>query len=407
MRIRHDESGQVLVLAALCLTALLGFVALATDVGLLFRAKRNLQIAADAAASAGALDYLYNASNSTAQTAANAAAARNGETNGSGGAVVTVNIPPQNGYHTTTGYVEVIITQANPTFFMNIFNINSVTVAARAVAGSPSPSSECVYVMDPSASGAMKLQGAFTVTAPNCGVEINSSDPNALDFIGAAGSLTAGSVGVVGGESKFYTDSSPLPVTGIAPFSDPLKITGPNPSTDCTVLEPNSSYTASLPGGVVCFTNKSGVTLSNIALGSGTYVFEYGATLTAVTGTGVTLDDYSGPLSVTTNELSTLSAPASTSLTGYASGINGVVLLVPASNSTTITIQKGSSNAALTGIIYAPTSELFLNDNGGGASMTTDLIVGTLYDKASSLSITNYSAANPTTTPLKAVSLVE
>src|SRR3954452_22519230 len=62
----RDESGSVLVIAALSMTALLGFVALATDVGLLFRTRRNVQIAADAAAIAGALDFLYNGSSSSA-----------------------------------------------------------------------------------------------------------------------------------------------------------------------------------------------------------------------------------------------------------------------------------------------------------------------------------------------------
>ena len=62
MRIKRDEVGQTLVLTALCLGAMLGVVALATDVGLMFHARRNMQIAADSAAVAGALDYLYNGS---------------------------------------------------------------------------------------------------------------------------------------------------------------------------------------------------------------------------------------------------------------------------------------------------------------------------------------------------------
>ena len=57
-----EESGQVLVVAVLSMTALMGFMALATDVGMLFWNRRNMQIAADAAAIAGALDYLYNGS---------------------------------------------------------------------------------------------------------------------------------------------------------------------------------------------------------------------------------------------------------------------------------------------------------------------------------------------------------
>ena len=50
MRFRQGESGQTLVLAAVCIPLVLGFVAMAVDIGLLFRAKRNLQIAADAGA---------------------------------------------------------------------------------------------------------------------------------------------------------------------------------------------------------------------------------------------------------------------------------------------------------------------------------------------------------------------
>ena len=49
----------ILVLVVLCMTVLLGFMALAIDVGLLFRARRNVQIAADAAA-AGAFSSGWN-----------------------------------------------------------------------------------------------------------------------------------------------------------------------------------------------------------------------------------------------------------------------------------------------------------------------------------------------------------
>ncbi len=67
MKIFRNEDGQTLVLTALCMTAMLGFMALAIDVGLLFRAKRNMQITADAVAVAAALDFYYgNATNTNA-----------------------------------------------------------------------------------------------------------------------------------------------------------------------------------------------------------------------------------------------------------------------------------------------------------------------------------------------------
>ncbi len=68
MEHRHNENGQAIILTALLMTVLLGFLALAVDVALLFRARRNVQIAADAAAIGATMDYYYNGSVSGAQT---------------------------------------------------------------------------------------------------------------------------------------------------------------------------------------------------------------------------------------------------------------------------------------------------------------------------------------------------
>ena len=123
MRLVRDEKGQVLVITALCMTALMGFVALAVDVRLLFRAQRNLQTAADAAAIAGALDYLYTSA-ATATTAASSASTSNGFTNGTGGVVVTVSAPAADGPNAgVAGFVEVVITQPDPTIFMSTFSM--------------------------------------------------------------------------------------------------------------------------------------------------------------------------------------------------------------------------------------------------------------------------------------------
>ncbi len=59
MRIHRDERGQTIILVALSLPLLLGFVGIATDVGALFKDKRTMQTAADAAAIAGALNLNY------------------------------------------------------------------------------------------------------------------------------------------------------------------------------------------------------------------------------------------------------------------------------------------------------------------------------------------------------------
>ena len=62
MKFRRDESGQIIVITALSMTVIFGFMALAIDVGMLFNAKRKLQNCADAAATSAAIDYMFNAS---------------------------------------------------------------------------------------------------------------------------------------------------------------------------------------------------------------------------------------------------------------------------------------------------------------------------------------------------------
>jgi len=205
-----DESGQAMILTLLCMTCLLGFVGFAADIGTLLRAKRNLQIAADSAAIAGAAELNYG----DMATAAQAAAAQNGVVIGTNGGAVAVNSPPLYGaYAGLPGYVEAIVTQTQPTFFMKIFNFASQNVTARAVAWNGGSSNGCVYVCSPSASDAMDLQGSFDVSAPSCGVIVDSNNADALQFTGGGGTLTAGSVGVVGGDGG-HGDSGTLVISG-------------------------------------------------------------------------------------------------------------------------------------------------------------------------------------------------
>src|SRR5258708_21312131 len=130
------------------MTVLMGFMALATDSGILFRTRRDLQIAADAAAVAGALDYLYNANSTSTIAAGRAAASANGITHGTGGAVVSISVPPADGPNTeNAAYVEAMVTKPHSTVFMGMFGFRSVTVGPRAVAGTPTTGNACIWLM--------------------------------------------------------------------------------------------------------------------------------------------------------------------------------------------------------------------------------------------------------------------
>lgn len=395
-----DECGQAMILVLLCITILLGMVGFAVDVGLMFRAKRNLQIAADSAAVAAASELNYGDWSAAGQ----AAAVQNGVTTGSNGATVVINNPPVYGPHAgISNYAEAIVSQSQPTFFMRIFNRSSMTVSTRAVAYNGGSSNACVYVCDPKAAGAMTLQGSFDVSAPKCGVVVNSNNSDALQFTGGGGSLTAGSVGVAGGDGGQIGDSTPAPVLGIAQQTCPLaSLVPPNPANMTCTTPAGGSLTGTISPG--CYNGN--VTVTNATLNPGTYVFTGNVVLAGTVKTaagGATLDIANGSLSEATNTVLNLVAPTS-------GPYNGIAIMEPPPNTNLLLFDFGSSSGLIDGIIYAPKAEMELHDSGGdkngGLQLITDLIVGTLYDQTATLGITSYSQTTPGS-PLTSVALVE
>ena len=57
-------------------------------------------------------------------------------------------------------------------------------------------------------------------------------------------------------------------------------------------------------------------------------------------------------------------------------------------------------------MIYAPAAQVYMQDNGGG-NVVTAIIADEIYDKSSSLEITNNYNYVHTTSPLNHVALVE
>ena len=89
------------------------------------------------------------AGDSTATTEGGYDSGLNGFSNGSNGVTVTINIPPLSGSYTTSGKaVEAIVTQSTPTYFMRMFGVNAVSVAARSVAAEGN-STNCIYALGP------------------------------------------------------------------------------------------------------------------------------------------------------------------------------------------------------------------------------------------------------------------
>jgi len=109
--------------------------------------------------------------------------------------------------------VTVQISQQNPLTFGGVLGGQILNVGAHATAavilGVPQ---NCVIALDPSAGGAVTVQGGADVNV-NCGVASDSSASNALAVNGHVSVLDASSIEVVGN----YTDSgtiNPTPTTG-------------------------------------------------------------------------------------------------------------------------------------------------------------------------------------------------
>jgi len=433
-RLRNEE-GQTLIFTALCMTMLLGFMALAMDVGLMFNARHRVQTAADAAAIAGAIELGYYGSTGSGTAnnvaiAARRAAGLNGITDTTN--QVAVNLSPTDGYHTGSGFVEVIVNQPNPTFFMGMFGHPTMNVGARAVGGIP-PSATCMYILDNNPSDTDVLYTKKTITALNCGVQVNSPNPNAVCLHGS-GTIDSDYLHIVGGLDTGggckASKNAPMQ-TGVAPVSDPFNnLEGPIPASACTTGSGGNTTSATSisslsqlptpkanPDGipsdqVYCFSGTN-VSLDGgstaLTLGPGIYVFEHGVTAGYVTINGGTLDSAGGVFSQTTgaNSILTITAPTSGGI------YDGIAIMQPSINTTTgstpptLSVQFGNSTQVLKGIIYAPTSVVTLHDNGG-KDWTAGAIIAWQLTTTDNMTITdNYNYANPSTTPLKKITLVE
>jgi hypothetical protein len=451
MKILRKEEGQVLVLTVLCMSVLIGFVALATDAGLLFRARRKMQTAADSAAFAGAVQLFYNGT-ANITSAATAAAKANGVDNSISGNYVQVYNPPADGPNTgCASCVEVVVRTPNRTFLTAFTGTNSFNVGARAVAGAPGHNSNCIWLVDPSMSGQLQMQGGANsqLNASGCSVYLNSNSNSAVSLTGnptvnvvALNDVSTQNVSTKGNFSGTVN-------SGVTPQSPPLPANFDIPSntctghTDSTTTSISGNYFASAPSAdtVVCFSKA--ITLSNGAYLQGAaddgvlYVFQAGLTIangatvnvghasystsdgTFTATQGATLDLEGGSFSMSPNSSTVLNAYAPTSGT-----YNGIALMQPSSNTSSSPINEcnginscldlefGASGSYFDGMIFDPGGQVILHDAGGcgtgsGGVKATGIIAASMNIKSSCLTITNYTSDNPYTSPLTLITMVE
>ncbi|MER9105642.1 Tad domain-containing protein [Mesorhizobium sp. M0510] len=120
--------------------------------------------------------------------------------------------------------VAVEIAAEIPTQFMSLVGLRTIEIKVKANARKAAPD-YCIYALDPYSYGAMTVAGLGNLSMPNCGIQVNSSDPRALRHIGS-GKIAATKISVVGNyEGGGYTAN---PKTNQPPLDDPL-VSTPEP----------------------------------------------------------------------------------------------------------------------------------------------------------------------------------
>jgi len=368
----RDQRGNIAVLFALLTVPLLGFAALAVDVGHLYVTRMQLQGAADAAVLA-ALPELPDLDN------ARATAIQYAETNmpaKAHGAVLQssdVEIgtwDPDSRTFTAGGAapdaVRVVTRRAAangnpvPTAFAGLLGFNEVDVTAESIAvkgGGP----VCLLALDPTASKAIEISGGGQILAPDCELHIHSTDTKATNLSGGS-TITSDRTCIAGNYSgSGYT---PEPETGCNPIPDPIAGTPPPAFAGCDHTDLSfSSGTETLTPGVYC----GGISMSGggtLDFEPGIYIIQDGPFTTSggaivqgegvsfyLTGTDVEVD-FSGGAGVD------LSAPTSGPMAGL------IFYQDPTANPGADNHFSGGANSSYEGTLYFPTQHITISGSG-------------------------------------------
>ncbi len=424
MRLRDNgQRGQVLPLATLLMIFLLTMVGFAMETGLAYYTRQAAHAAAEAAAMA-AVEAAMSSVNGTTVTCGTSSsgtqcgtsstpasetcvaspasppktnfdnaclyAKQNGFSLG-GQTKVTVaanntSPPPNNPNVSVVYWAQATATTRQPQLFSAMFSRSGLFTGARATAAivSTGAPSGCIYVLNPSASRAMQVDGSVLTTT--CGIYVNSNSSSALHTEGAPPSgsyfISASSISVVGGVDNIGQGAIlPTPKTGQTAVADPLAGLKAPTVGSCNYTNYNFSQgSTTLSPGVYC----GGIHISGgtVNFSAGQYIMNGGgltidSASTSVTGTGVTFyntatSGYSyGTLTISGQPQVNFSAPMS-------GAMQGIFWFSDRNDTNTSQNQfNGATNASIQGTIYIPTAPLLYTGESSSGTFTA-LVVNTL-----------------------------
>lgn len=254
-----DESGVVLILVAVLMTAFLGFAALSIDLGSYWQSQRQAQAAADAGALAASQD-LPSSTASASTDGTNYA-----KTNYPG---ATVNVTPN--YNGTTNQAKVTVTVTSPSFFGRFFGKTGQVISASAVAaaGAGGGANYAIFAKSTACGNTVYLeQGNMTL---NGGIHSNGG----MRASGHNNTYSSGTYGGPnnctpfqddsGGSNSFGGSTTPTVDSTAEPWPEDYSTDFPTVPLN-TTNDPNCTYY----GSDLSIQNASGSTLA-----SGTYCYQ-------------------------------------------------------------------------------------------------------------------------------------
>jgi len=424
-RLAADKSGVSAILIGLLSMGLLGFSALGTEVVYWYTVHRNLQNAADSAAlsAVAALENLSGTPDakhlSQATAEAKYTSQQYGFTSGTGGVLITVNIPPSSGAYTSNPTAAEVILSSPQKLFLSTaltFNGQSLfatppTQKARAVATPARNGNGCVVTLNTNNVVDLSGNGNTQLNIQSCDLYVNSQASDALNQVGNA-TVNAEAAYISGGTSSSGNAQLNTTVgtfTGTAPINDPyggLTVPYTSPGASCTNASPPTQQHVQIanspPAGYTAEYGPDGTNIAifcggwtpsgNVFLDPGLYVIDGGnlscnnCTITGsnvtiyLTGSGTTWAGMSFSGNGTT--FLNINAPTDTYISAHPSfkGIEGVAIFgdrnAPCSTSscTATVVFSGNATENINGVIYLPHQTVTLNGNGASAPFCSQLI---------------------------------
>ena len=434
--INNNERGAIVLVVALLMTLMIGFLGLVVDVSYAYLQKTRLQAVADAEALACAVNP------SSAPCPASGGDVY--PTVNPMGFTIVIQNPGDDSLcpiaSTQSDCARATASTSWNTFFITLFGIKKINLSATATAGTINQN-PCMLSLDGGGTG-ISITGSASISTINCGIGVNQTGTS-ISLVGS-GSINASPINIMGSVNKVGSGTI-SPTTHIAtaiadPFaSEPTPVFSPPPPGSCTTstqlsysgstahVVPAGNYCGGVsnsgsgsitlnpgyyqgistsgsgsvtfnPGNYVIYS--SGLNLvgsGNVNFGTGSYViYGGGVSLTGsgnVSGSEVTIFNSgnstypAGSLNATGSGGFNLSAPLNGPL-------QGMLFFQPASNANSVSI-VGSSGSVFNGNLYMPTAPLSITGSAG-AALPLGVIIAKNISMTGSGSITVTNQFTPT-----------